>query len=310
MTALLVIIGLLFVGAAIWLVARAVWMPGMRIAGQLRQIESYGGRSAVGPNTELPLPDARFARLGALAARIGDSALGTAPWLKPLPRRQLTSAGLYTVSMETFHGYRLLAAVGVPALLLLDGIATGSVGIFTVLLVVVACASCWVLPATVVKRRAQRRLNRIDRDLPELIDVLTATIEAGIGFGGTLQLVSDRFEGPLGEELRLMLQEQTMGLATDQALYNMLDRCETPALRAFVRAVAQGEALGVSIGTALRNLATESRDRRRQSAREQAQKAPVKLLFPLIFLIFPAMLIVLLYPAIHALLHNLHGVGA
>ena len=151
------------------------------------------------------------------------------------------------------------------------------------------------------------RVDRVDRDLPELIDLLIATVEAGLGFAGSLQLVADRFEGPLGQELRLTLREQNMGLSTERALGNLLERCETPSVRAFVRAVSQGEALGVSIGTMLRNLAAETRKRRRQSANEQVQKAPVKMLFPLVFMVFPALLIVLLYPAVHQLLQQLGG---
>ena len=90
-----------------------------------------------------------------------------------------------------------------------------------------------------------------------------------------------------------------MGLSTERALNNMLERSDTPATRAFVRAVLQGEALGVSIGTMMRNLATDSRKRRRTAAQERIQKAPVKMLLPLVFMIFPAVLLVLLGPAVY-----------
>jgi len=89
-----------------------------------------------------------------------------------------------------------------------------------------------------------------------------------------------------------------MGLTTEEALRNMLARADTPAVRSFVRAVTQGETLGVSIGDILRSLATEMRKRRRAAAEERAQKAPVKILFPLVFLIFPAMFVILLGPAV------------
>jgi tight adherence protein C len=85
----------------------------------------------------------------------------------------------------------------------------------------------------------------------------------------------------------------------------MQHRCDTPSMRAFVRAISQGEALGVSIGAMMRNLAAETRKRRRQAANEKVQKAPVKMLFPLVFMIFPALLIVLLYPAINQVLVQL-----
>jgi tight adherence protein C len=89
-----------------------------------------------------------------------------------------------------------------------------------------------------------------------------------------------------------------MGLTTEEALRNMLVRADTPAVRSFVREVTQGETLGVSIGDILRSLATEMRKRRRAVAEERAQKAPVKILFPLVFLIFPAMFVILLGPAV------------
>jgi tight adherence protein C len=88
-----------------------------------------------------------------------------------------------------------------------------------------------------------------------------------------------------------------MGLSTNEALRNALQRADTPAMRSFVRAIIQGETLGVSIGEIMRTLAVEMRKRRRASAEERAQKAPIKILFPLIFLIFPAMFVILLGPA-------------
>jgi tight adherence protein C len=160
---------------------------------------------------------------------------------------------------------------------------------------------------TIVKSRARRRFTEVDYDLPELIDLLVVTVEAGLGFNGSMQVASERLVGPLGDELRLTLQEQKMGLSTNEALRNMLERCETPFMRSFVRSIVQGEALGVSIGDIMRNLATEMRKRRRQAAEERAQKAPIKLLFPLIFLIFPAMFIVLLGPAIFAFMDAFGG---
>jgi tight adherence protein C len=93
-----------------------------------------------------------------------------------------------------------------------------------------------------------------------------------------------------------------MGLALEEAIKNMLARADTPAMRSFVRSILQAETLGVSIGQILRSLAVEMRKRRRASAEERAQKAPVKILFPLIFLIFPALFLVILFPALHSFL--------
>jgi tight adherence protein C len=148
-----------------------------------------------------------------------------------------------------------------------------------------------------VKRRARARGERIDLDMPDLIDMLVATVEAGVAFSSSLQMTAKRLRGPLAEEVRLTLQEQSMGLGLNQALNNMVERQNTPSVRAFVRSLIQGEQLGVSIGQTLRNLSTEMRVLRRQLAEERAQKAPVKLVFPVVLLIFPALFVVTLGPA-------------
>jgi tight adherence protein C len=158
----------------------------------------------------------------------------------------------------------------------------------------------WILPMLVLKRRARQRTEAIDYELPELIDLLVVTLEAGLSFVASLQMAAERLAGPLGVELRITLQEQRMGLTTNEALKGMLGRADTPGMRTFVRSVIQGETLGTSTGQIMRNLAGEMRKRRRSVAEERAQKAPIKILFPLVFLIFPAMFIVLLGPVFYS----------
>ncbi len=153
-----------------------------------------------------------------------------------------------------------------------------------------------------MRRRARFRLERIDHELPELVDLLVVTVEAGPGFAGSLQIAADRFSGPLGDELRLAMQEQAMGLPVDQSLTTCSPARTPTAMRSFVRSIRQGESLGVSIGQIMRNLALEMRKRRRAAAEERAQKAPVKILFPLVVLIFPAIFVCLLAPG-HDRLH-------
>jgi tight adherence protein C len=302
-------IGLLFITAAIVLVIRAVALPRLRMATHLRQIETYGFSGSLPDEDPLALRPPLGHSINAFAESVGRGTIARVATLRPLPSRELASAGYYRISIEAFHGYRVLAAVVLPTLLMLEAIASGKSVALGIALAAVAAVVCWVLVGAFVRHRSEIRLNAIDRELPELIDVLIATIEAGLGFAGSLQLVAGRFEGPLGNELRLAQQEQRMGLSTNQALGHILERSDTPAIRSFVRAVVQGETLGVSIGTMMRNLAIEMRTRRRQAAQERVQKAPLKMLFPLIFLIFPAMLIVLLYPAIHELLAGFSNIA-
>ena len=137
----------------------------------------------------------------------------------------------------------------------------------------------------------------IDRDVPNMIDQVVVTLEAGVGFASSLQLAAERLSGPLGVEMRLTLQEQRMGLPLSESLVHLRDRVDSVNVRSFTRAVTQGERLGVSIGSIMRDLAVDMRKRRRQAAEEKARKAPVKILIPLVFCIMPSIFIVLLGPA-------------
>jgi tight adherence protein C len=303
----LFIIGLLFLGGAAACLVRAASLTRMRLSSQMEQIRTYGF-NADEAVMALPLGEpAQRSPLAELAERIGSS-VGGKGWRAPVEARMLRAAGMYHITPETFHGYRVMATAALPTFLLITSLLGGKFTATTFLLLFVGTGLCWVGPQVLVRTRGERRMDKVDRALPELIDVLTATIEAGLGFAGSLQMVAERFDGPLGQELRLTQREQSMGLSTERALSNMLERCDTPSVRAFVRAVTQGESLGVSIGTMMRNLASETRKRRRQAAQAKIQKAPVKMLFPLVFMIFPSLLIVLLYPAVTHLTHAL-GTG-
>ena len=135
------------------------------------------------------------------------------------------------------------------------------------------------------------------------------TLEAGVGFNAALQRSSERMTGPLGDEIRLTLREHHLGLGMDGALTNLLDRCDIPSIRAFVRSIIQSEALGVSIGQVMRELAGDMRKRRRQIIEEKAQKAPIKMLFPLAFMILPALLLIMLFPGLYSLVQTLSSTG-
>jgi tight adherence protein C len=172
---------------------------------------------------------------------------------------------------------------------------------------VYAGAMGWIAPVAILKSRARRRLERIEIELPELIDLLVVTLEAGLSFNAALVRSVERMRGPLGDEVRLALREHNLGLEMERALQNLLERCDAPAVRAFVRAVNRGESLGVSIAQVMRELATDLRTRRRQIIEEKAQKAPLKILFPLCFLILPTIFIVVLFPGMYNIYQTLGG---
>ena len=213
-------------------------------------------------------------------------------------RAKLVSAGMYGTTPRKILGYQILGAIFFTM--------TRAVGNSASRLLLRARRSWarsaggtigWFLPMVYVDRTTRQRFEKIDRQMPDMIDLLVVTIEAGLGILASMRVASERLQDPLGQELRLTLQEQRMGLSVFEAITSLGQRADTPNMRMFVRALTQGEKLGVSIATTMRNLASEMRKRRKAQVEEKAQKMPIKLLFPLVFLIFPAIMIVLLVPA-------------
>ena len=219
----------------------------------------------------------------------------------------LNSAGFYRTSVTRYVGYRVLAVVVPPIGLLLLFALTGTLSGRAVIAVLALAGLGWIVPAFYLQRRARERIRKIDYEMPELVDLLVTTVEAGVGFVAALQLAARRVREPVAQELRLALREHGMGLSLDEALRHLSDRSASTNLRMFVQALIQGQTLGVSIGKILRDLAVDMRKRRRQMAEERAQKAPVKLLFPLAFLILPAMFIVILAPTVYDVIKQLTG---
>ncbi len=290
----LLLLGLLLLATSVVLAARAL---APRASEPVERIQAYGfGAETVGLPRDVD-PSSRAAK--GVLARFGEWVSGRFGRISPSDmRRELMAAGMYRTSPAQLLGFRVIVAAAVGALLLVVAAAASERQALLVVLAIIATVIAWMLPLAVVRRRARERHARIDRALPDLIDLLVVTIEAGLGFNGSLRVAAREMSGPLADELRLTLQEEAMGLSVTDALTNLLARVETPAMRSFVRSVVQGESLGVSIGAIMRNIAVEMRKRRRHAAEERAQKAPVKMLFPLVFLIFPAIFIVLLLPAL------------
>jgi tight adherence protein C len=301
----ILLIGLVLLGAAVALIARGLIVARLRTADTLVQIGHYG---FAGTATDLePAPGVRGV-IDSAAAGIG---LLLTNRLKLINeerlRKTLISAGMYGTSPRMLIGYQLLGAVALPAMWIWISVAAGGSAALTILAAVLFAGIGWFVPGFIVQRRAETRLSRIDRAMPELIDLLVVTVEAGLSLTAALQLAGERMKGALGDELRILLQEQRMGLTPVQALENMVGRCPTPAVESFARAMAQGQLLGVSIGQILRSLAVEMRKRRRAAAEQQAQKAPIKMLFPLVFMIFPSLFVVILGPALVSIFNALKG---
>jgi tight adherence protein C len=302
---LLALFSLALIGACVTLLARASALPRMRAADRLGQIAAYGGAATVGEEDAA----ARPVMLAGVAGRLGSVAERLIGARGDELRGHLMAAGVYRLGPTALLGYRVLAALLAPALVIVAAPETWTTPA-RIAGAAIAGWSGWVIPLFVLKRRARARLHDIDFALPGMIDLLVVTVEAGLGFSSAMQVAAEKLEGPLGDELRLTMQEQRMGLGSRDALKNMAARADTPGMRSFVRAIVQGEQLGVSIGQILRGLAVEMRKLRRAMAEERAHKAPIKMLFPLVFLIFPAMFILLLGPSVLDLMQAFGGLGS
>jgi tight adherence protein C len=294
---LILIIALSLVALSGVLVLRSFALAGAERRRTLNQIAVYGFRSAAPAAADA---DEGRSALEELATAAGEKALARFDGLRAGEkglRELLNSAGMYHTSVASFVGSRILATAVGPALLFLLALR-GALDLRLLLGGGLMTTMGWYFPYVRVQRRARLRLERIDREVPELVDLLVTTVEGGVGFAAGLQLASRSIQGPLGQELRLALREQSLGLTPEEALRNLSQRVDSPATRAFTQALVQGESLGVSIGQILRDLAIDMRKRRRQSAEERAQKTPTKILFPLIALILPAMFILTLGPVL------------
>ncbi len=214
-------------------------------------------------------------------------------------RVQLARAGLDArvrpEELIAVQGIGAALGLGLGLALFFLGLGASAVGLIAVVLCVALGA---FLPQVWLRRQVDRRLERIRADLPETFDLLAISVEAGLGLEGAMEVVVERSTGPLAEELSRTLQEMELGLSRHDALVNLKRRSQVPELSAFVQALVQADVLGMPLGRVLKVQAGEMRTRRRQWARERAAKLPVKILFPLVACIFPAILVVVLGPAL------------
>jgi tight adherence protein C len=153
-------------------------------------------------------------------------------------------------------------------------------------------------PDYMVSIYARRRREQIRAALPDALDLLAVSVEAGLGFDGAISKLTEHMDGPLAEEFGLTLSEMRIGESRGEALRRLGERADTPEISSFTRAIIQADQLGTSLGRILRVQAADTRLRRQAAAEEKAMKAPIKMLFPTVLFIFPAMFLVILGPAI------------
>jgi tight adherence protein C len=297
------VIAMCFLGLAAYLAADAASLPARQEQLAIRRAARYGRVRTRGPAVARPHFRERVLapsinRLAAMTLRLSPKAKVDAI------QSRLLAAGLAPRFTPTqFLAVKSGLAIVGGFLALLLGISTSPAAAF--LLVPMAAAIGFLAPDSVLTMRVRSRREQIRAQLPDVLDLLAVSVEAGLGFDGALAKLTEHMEGALVEEFALTLGQIRMGESRQDALRKLADRVNVPEVSAFVRSVIQADQLGISLGRILRVQAADSRVRRQAAAEERAMKAPIKMLFPTVIFIFPAMFIVILGPAFMNLSHFL-----
>lgn len=209
------------------------------------------------------------------------------------------------LSVNEYLVIKLVLTVGLPALVWF--FVSKSAPSMLLLSVTASFILTLILPDFTLKRCVAARQGKITDALPDTLDLLTVSVEAGLGFDQALLKIVEKTKGPLADECQRVLHEIRIGKARRDALREMGNRTGVEDLQTFVAAVIQADQLGVSIGNVLRIQSQQLRQKRRQKAEEKAQKAPIKMLIPMILFIFPSLFIILLGPGILQLIDNFAG---
>jgi tight adherence protein C len=292
---LIIVLGLLFLAGAVYFLGDAVTAPARERQTSMKRAATYGRFRPTLGRGQLPFRERVLLPLGDRLAR----------WtLKLHPKTttegvsaKLLAAGLgRKISPTTFLALKSGCAIGGLVLgALFGGALTGAGG---VLLFAIALGGIGFLaPDFIVSGKARSRRDAIRAELPDALDLMAVSVEAGMGFDGALVKLTEHMDGPLADEFALTLNEIRIGETRQDALKKLADRTGTPELTSFVRSIIQADQLGISLGRILRVQATDSRLKRQAAAEEKAMKAPIKMLFPTVMFIFPAMFLVILGPA-------------
>jgi tight adherence protein C len=293
---LLLISAAILLAVAGYLVSEVVTAPSRERHTAVKRAATYGRIRATGPGLE------RLHFRERVLAPATSSLAGLALRLNPRVTLEsisfrLMAAGMgRTVTPTTFLAAKALGSIvggviglGIGALFLGPTIA--------VLLALGLAAIGFIVPGFVVSRRARARRDEMRAQLPDALDLLAVSVEAGLAFDGAVAKLTEHMEGALAEEFSHTLGEMRIGESRHDALKKLSDRAATPEISSFARAIIQADQLGISLGRLLRVQASESRLKRQAAAEEKAAKSPIKMLFPTVIFIFPAMFIVILGPA-------------
>lgn len=244
---------------------------------------------------QLPLSERIFYPLVRSMGRMLQSLAPAA--LKVALAKRLNLAGVKT-SAEQWAGWYIVSGAAAALLGLFMGRSGNKPVANVAFMATLLGLGGGMVPELLLRQRITRRHTQIVRALPDVLDLLTVSVNAGLGFDSALMKVTEKTKGPLPAEMGYVLHEIKMGVPRRDALKSLAERTGVEELQAFVSTIIQADQLGVSISKVLKLQSEALRERRRQAAEEKAMKAPVKMLFPLVMFIFPTLFIVLLGPAL------------
>jgi tight adherence protein C len=292
-------LGVIGVGAAVGLALFALLAQAEEkavVRASLRQLDDYEVESVRERELLTPLKDRAIAPV--LAGLTGLAKRFTPQGYIDDTRAKLVSAGTGDQeAMDRFLAIRVITVVLAPIMAFLAFTYSPAGGMARLALTAVVLAVFLIAPDSVLNRKVADRQYQIRRKLPDVMDLLVISVEAGLGFEQALDRVIGAVPGPLSNEFARMLGEVRAGASRAEAMRALDQRTNVPEVRSFVLAVLQADTFGVSIGRVLRAQADEMRIKRRQLAQERAAKAPVKMLIPMVFCIFPALFVIVLGPA-------------
>jgi len=220
-------------------------------------------------------------------------------------KKKLIVSGKYDpVDHDRFLAIRVITIAAIPVVLFLFWFVLNLHGKTRLFVAALSVLFLILGPDAILNRRVQERQETIRRALPDILDLLTISVEAGLGFEQALDRTVKAVPGPLSDEFVRMLNEVRAGSTRAAAMRAIDDRTDVVEVRSFILAILQADTFGVSIGRILRSQADEMRVKRKQMAQERAQKAPVKMLLPMVFCVFPALFVVVLGPAVINIVHG------
>ena len=292
-------LGVVAVGLAIGLALYAVLSQAEEkavVRASLRQLEDYEVESVREQELLAPLKDRAIAPILNGLTSLGNR-FTPVGYAQDIRKKLVTAGKADQESYDRFMAVRVVTIVLAPIAAYLAFQYSPVGGFGRLVLTLLAAAVLVVGPDSVLNRQVEARQYEIRRKLPDVMDLLTISVEAGLGFEQALDRTVAAVPGPLTEEFSRMLGEVRAGATRADAMRALDARTNVPEIRSFVLAILQADTFGVSIGRVLRAQADEMRIKRRQLAQERAAKAPVKMLVPMVFCIFPALFVVVLGPA-------------